>query len=296
MRSHAAALIASIVLAVPLTAGAAETWTCWSAIDDRGDDGSVQATRCRLAGETGTVDYGSVSEVPVVLAPQVGTDGDGVCWYWTTRASAWVLLGVDDHGNATMGIDPDGVVGGPVIIDAIYPRCTSEPTEAANALMEAYALLSRYDHPAPTASVDPPPGSGIVGMDVFITDSPPQPWSDSLVSPHSGRTIEVETFVDAVEIDWGNGSTTVVPQAAFGLLTGWPDGGFSHLYEVKTCASPGGPRCHPSLDSYELVVSYRWVARYRVDGGEWDPIPVPPTTTTVAYDVDEIVSVTTAVG
>jgi hypothetical protein len=229
MRSHAAALIAAIVLAVPLTAGAAETWTCWSAIDDRGDDGSVQATRCRLAGETGTVDYGSVSEVPVVLAPQVGTDGDGVCWYWTTRASAWVLLGVDDHGNATMGIDPDGVVGGPVIIDAIYPRCTSEPTEAANALTEAYELLARYDHPAPGAVVDPPPGAGIVGMDVLLADAPPDAWSASLVSPHSGRTIEVETFVEVVEIDWGDGSTTVVPEAAFGLLTGWPDG------EIQSC-------------------------------------------------------------
>ena len=296
MRSHAAALIAAIVLFAPLTADAAETWTCWIEADGRGDDGAVQTTRCRLAGETETVDYGSVSDVPVVLAPQVGTDGDGVCWYWTTRLSNWVLLGVDHDGNATMGIDPDGLEGGPVIIDAVYPRCVSEPAEAPTALMEAYELLSRYDHPAPGAVVDPPPGSGIVGMEVFVADTPPTPWADSLVSPQSGRTIEVETFVEVVEIDWGDGATTVVPGAAFGMLTGWPAGGFSHVYTLKTCETPGEPRCHPALAAYELVVSYRWVARYRVDGRAWEPIPVRPTDTTLVYDVDEIVSVTTAVG
>lgn len=296
MRSHAAALIALIVLSLPLTAGAAETWTCWSETEDRGDDGAVQTTRCRLAGETEIIEYGSVADVPVVLAPQVGTDSDGVCWYWTTGGSDWVLMGVDDEGNATMGIDPDGVDGGPLIIDAVYPRCVSEPVEAPTALLEAYELLARYDHPSPGPVLDPPPGSGVVGMEVFVADVPPAPWGDSLVSPHSSRMIEVETFVEVVEIDWGNGSTTVVPGAGFEMLTGWPDGGFGHVYDVKTCETPAGPRCHPSLDAYQLVVSYRWVARYRVDGGAWEPIPVAPTETSVAYDVDEILSVTTAVG
>lgn len=296
MRSHAAALIAVLVLSLPLAAGAAETWTCWSETENRGDDGAVQTTRCRLAGETETIEYGSVSDVPVVLAPQVGTDGDGVCWYWTTRGSEWVLMGVDDDGNATMGIDPDGTEGGPLIIDAVYPRCVAEPAEAPTALIEAYELLARYDHPTPGAVVDPPPGSGIAGMEVFVADSPPAAWADSLVSPSSGRTVEVATFVEVVEIVWGDGSTAVVPEAAFGTLTGWPNGGFGHVYDIKTCETPGGPRCHPFLDAYELVVSYRWVARYRVDGGAWEPIPVPPTETSVAYDVDEILSVTTAVG
>lgn len=296
MRFHAATLIAVLVVAAALPAGAAETWTCWTEGRDRGDDSAAQTTRCRLAGESDTVDYGSVSDVPVVLAPQVGTDGDGVCWYWTTRESDWVLLGVDDDGNATMGIDPDGDEGRPVIIDAVYPRCTSEPADAPTALMEVYELLARYDHPAPNPTLDPPPGSGIAGMDVFLAVAPPTPWSDSLVSPHSGRTIEVETFVEVVDIEWGDGTTTVVPEAAFDTLTGWPDGAFGHVYDIKTCETPGEPLCHPSLDAYELVVSYHWVARYRVDGSVWEPIPVPPTETTIAYDVDEIISVTTAVG
>ena len=296
MRSHAATLIVLAVLAVPEAAGAAETWTCWSEIDDRVDNGATQVTRCRLAGSAETTDYGSASEVPVVLRPQVGSDEDGLCWYWTTRDSDWVMLGVDDEGVATLGIDPDGEAGGPVIIDTAYPVCTSEPATAPTALQEAYELLSQYEHPRPDAVLDPPPGAGVTGMDVFVSETPPPPWSASLVSPHSGVRVEVETLVDAVEVDWGDGASTTVPSSAFGLLTGWPDGAFGHVYETKTCAVPGGPRCHPSLTAYELVVSYRWVARYRVDAGRWIAIPVPATETTVAYDVDEIRSLTTAVG
>lgn len=297
MRSHAAALIVVLVVSLPLAAGASETWTCWSEPDDRGTDGgTVHVTRCRLAGETGTTDYGSASDVPVVLSPQVGRDDAGMCWYWTSRDSDWVLIGVDDEGTATLGIDPDGEAGGPLIVDASYPRCTTEPDEAPAALMEAYELLAQYEHPTPDGLVDPPAGSGVAGMEVFVSETPPPPWEASLVSPHSGRLIEVETFVEAVEVVWGDGSETVVPASAFGLLTGWPDGGFAHVYETKTCDDPSGPRCHPTLDAYELEVSYAWVARYRVDGGAWMSIGIPPTATTVSYDVDEILSVTTAVG
>jgi hypothetical protein len=43
-------------------------------------------------------------------------------------------------------------------------------------------------------------------------------------------------------------------------------------------------------------VTYDWAARYRVDGGEWIPIPVPATSIQTDYDVDEIIGVRTAVG
>lgn len=297
MRSHAATLIVVLVVSLPLAASAAETWTCWSEADDRGTDGgAVHVTRCRLAGATGTTDYGSVSDVPVVLSPQVGSDGAGLCWHWTSRNSDWVLIGVDDDGTATLGIDPDGVPGGPVIVDAAYPRCTAEPAETPSELMEAYELLARYEHPEPRGLVDPPPGAGVAGMEVFVSEAPPSPWGASLVSPQSGRLIEVETFVDALAVAWGDGTETVIPAGAFELLTGWPDGGFAHVYETKTCREPGGPRCHPTVEAYELEVSYLWVARYRVDGGGWLNIGVPPTAVTVTYDVDEILSITTAVG
>ena len=296
MRLHATALIAVLLSAFPAVGSAAETWTCWSALESRGDDGTVQATRCRLAGSTETVDYGSASDVPYALSARVGTDRRGVCWYWTTRGSDWVILGIDDDGHATLGIDPDGGNGGPLLVDAVYPRCTSEPDEAPPALLEAYELLARYEHPTPTARLDPPARAGVAGMEVFLAEEPPAPWNASLVSPHSGRRVEVDTRVEAVEVDWGDGQSTVIPESAFVLLTGWPDGGFAHVYESKTCAVPGGPRCHPSLQTYPVVVSYRWSARFRVDSGAWLPIPVPPTATSVDYDVDEILAVTTAVG
>lgn len=298
LRLHATALIVAglVVGGAAAPASAAETWTCWSALEEDANGHTAQVTRCRLAGVDGTTDYGSSAAVPVVLSPQVGADGAGLCWYWTTRDSDWVLLGVDDDGVATLGIDPDGVAGGPVIVDAAYPACTSEPIAAPTALQEAYELLSSYTHPRPAARLDPPPGAGVAGMEVFVTEDPPPAWSASLVSPHSGMRIEAETFVGAVGIDWGDGSAETVPAAAFELLTGWPDGGFGHVYEAKTCAVPGAPRCHPELVAYELVVSYEWTARYRVDRGPWLEIPVPATTTSHAYDVDEILATTTAVG
>ena len=296
MRSHVAALTLFLVAVLPLGAAAAEAWTCWSESDGRNDSGAMQTTRCRLAGQSETYDYGRASQVPVVLRPQVGSDADGVCWYWTSRDSGWVMLGVDDDGKATLGIDPDGAAGGPLIIDVIYPVCTSEPSEAPTALLEAYELLARYDHPRPSAVVDPPVGAGVAGMDVFVAETPPSPWSASLVSPQSGLRIDVETFVDAVEVDWGDGASVTVPSSALSMLTGWPDGGFGHAYVTKTCAIPGGPRCHPTLRAYELTVSYLWIARYRVDRGPWLAIPVPATSTALEYDVDEILTITTAVG
>jgi hypothetical protein len=296
MRLHAAALTVLLVALGAGVAAAAETWTCWSEVDDRGDDGRITVTRCRLAGSTSTTDYGSASDVPVVLSPQVGSDDDGTCWYWTTLPSDWVLIGVDDEGKATLGIDPDGAVGGPLIIDATYPVCTSEPGVVPSDLMEAYELLSQYTHPRPAATLSPPEGSGVAGMEVFVADTPPSAWSASLVSPQTDRRIEVETFVATVTMDWGDGTATVVPPEAFELLTGWPGGGFGHSYRQKTCAEPGGWRCHPSLTAYLLIVTYDWAARYRVDGDEWIPIPVPTTSLQTEYDVDEIIGVTTAVG
>ncbi|MEX2653987.1 MAG: hypothetical protein WD532_03050 [Acidimicrobiia bacterium] len=296
MRLHAAALTVILVVSMPFSAAAAETWTCWTDSSGRNDDGAKHVTRCRLAGSTETSDYGSSTEVPVVLSPEVSTDGEEPCWYWTSRATNRVLVAVDDDGVATVGIDPNDVAVGPVVTGTDYPRCTSEPTEAPKALMEAYELLSEYTHPEPTAGLSPPSGAGVVGMEVFVSEDPPPPWSASLVSPHSGVRIDVETFVDAIEVDWGDGNEVVVPQEGFGLLNGWPNGGFGHAYTAKTCQDPGGARCHESLSAYELTVSYRWGARYRVDGGGWIPISVPPTATTVDYDVDEILSLTTAVG
>jgi hypothetical protein len=285
-----------IIVGVPsLPAGAAETWTCWSETTSVDGGSPTQVTRCRLAGQAQTTDYATASQVPVVLSPRVGSDAAGLCWYWTTRPSDWVILGVDEDGVATLGIDPDGEPGGPIIVDAAYPRCTSEPVDTPSGLQEAYELLARYDHPDPLPRLDPPPGAGVTGMAVFVVDSPPPPWGASLVSPHTGTRIEVETWVEAIEVAWGDGQDTIIPAGAFPQLTGWPDGAFGHVYEVKTCRDPGAHRCHPTLTEYTIEVAYVWTARYRAGTDAWSELPLPPTTHRVAYDVDEIVPRITAV-
>lgn len=298
LRLHGTALILGLVwsLGIVLPATAAETWTCWTATTTDGARQTVQITRCRLSGSAEFHDYASGESVPVDLEPSVGVSGSEVCWYWTTRESDWVMLGIDDSGVATLGIDPDGIDGGPVIVDAEYPPCTSEPADESDVAREAYELLARYRHPHPSGEVDPPPGAGVTGLATFVSDTPPPEWTASIVSPVTGLRIDVATRVVAVAVDWGDGSTVTVPETHFGRLVGWPDGGSSHVYQTKTCEPPGDGRCHPDLASYPLTISYVWAARYRVGGGAWRPLVVPPTSTTVAYDVDEILGLTSAVG
>ena len=157
-------------------------------------------------------------------------------------------------------------------------------------MAQAWELLAQYRHPTPGGLLDPVPGLGVVGMEVHVTETVPEPWSASLVSPGTGLLLEVETFVAAVSVDWGDGVRTVIPDELVGSVE------LSHTYRTKTCATPSGPRCHPTLTAYDVVIAFEWVARYRVDGGDWIPLPVPDTSVTVDYDVDEILSLTTAVG
>jgi len=297
LRPSGATLTAAlIVAATALPASAAEQWTCWSGVTGTSSGQTSTVTRCRITGSRTTTDFGSSSEVPATLRPDVGTSGDVLCWFWTTRADEWVLLGVDDDLVATLGIDPDGIAGGPIVISAEYPACTAEPSTVADPLTEAFDLLATHRHPEPDPTVDPAPGSGITGLPTYVADVPPDPWRATLVSPFTGVTIEVESRVSAVEIDWGDGTVDTVPDIAFGLLTGWPDGAFAHVYETKTCPRPGGWRCHPTLDAYPMTVRYLWTARYRAGRASWKPIVVPSTEIILRYDVDEIRGATTAVG
>jgi hypothetical protein len=104
--------------------------------------------------------------------------------------------------------------------------------------------------------------------------------------------LNVEAWVGAIRVDWGDGTTVSYPPEAYDQLQGYPDGLGRHMYEVKTCDPPGSkPRCHPSLTSYPVQVGYSWVVRWNVDGGAWTPLAVPETTTDVAYPVNEVISV-----
>lgn len=112
-------------------------------------------------------------------------------------------------------------------------------------------------------------------------------WTRSSASPSLARTpatlssgtstLEVEIAVDAVMVDWGDGTTDTFPPSGE-ILAGYPNGGASHLYEVK------------DSDGVDLIVSFDWTARWRLVGGAWTSLPVPDTSTSVLYPVAEIVS------
>ena len=91
-------------------------------------------------------------------------------------------------------------------------------------------------------------------------------------------------------VDWGDGEADTYTESTYPHLTGYPDGLARHVYETKTCPTPGGPRCHPDLSEYEIGVAFDWFVRWQVNAGPWSIIDVPDTLATVAYDVDEIIT------
>lgn len=284
-------LLASLLLvSVAAPAVAQETHICWveRRIDPFGDARSV--TVCRIGGEI--VEYGSESSVPAVLLPALGYDSTGIeCWYLTSGSSDWTFL--TRYGDNTADLVYQPSPGGPVVIANGVPVCTSEPIIADPPEVLAYQLLFEYLHQRPDPNLNPFP-LGITGMETYVALSPPDPFAGSLLSPLTGALLEAEAQVAAVEVSWGDGSADTYTQTLYQLLTGYPEGTARHVYEAKTCDPPGSrPRCHPDLSAYPFTVSYQWTARWRVDGGPWQLLSVPPSTTTIDYQVAEIIGLLT---
>jgi hypothetical protein len=295
VRRLLSALAAASLILAAQPASADESYVCWSdqVLDGVRDD-YVTITRCRIGGSE-IRDYASDADVPARLYVDVGTDLLGSCWFYRTGQTDWVLITLYADGSALLGYNPAGAPGGPVAVDTVEPRCTSEPVDVPTAFEEAWQLLATYTHPIPDPLIDPRPGWGLAGLETFVGLTPPDPWSASLFSPVTGRFLEVETWVDAVEVRWGDGEVATFPRDLFPLLTGYPNGVGAHSYQVMTCDPPGSDRrCAPDLTAYPLAVDYVWSARYRVDGGAWLPIPVPRTGAAVDYPVAEIIGLVTA--
>lgn len=283
-------LCASLVLVLlPLaTVAQSEEYVCWveEVADPFGRPYSV--TRCRVAGEI--VDYASEGEVPLYLYPDVGTASNGTCWFWRSVWTGWEILVRYADGSATLGYDSDGVRGGPLNLEVTYPVCISEPVDADPVEVLAWDLVREYVHQLPNPDLNPEIPYGLTGADTFAAIDPPPPFAASIVAPLG--QLDVEAWVAAVTVDWGDGTVTNFPPEAFPELTGYPDGLARHLYEVKTCDPPGsGPRCHPSLTAYDLEVRYQWQVRWRVGFGPWVGLAVPDSTTTAAYPVQEVIAV-----
>ncbi|NNL71503.1 MAG: hypothetical protein HKO70_16255 [Acidimicrobiia bacterium] len=270
-----------------LSAGPAyaeEATDCWSEtqlVDAR----PVRVTVCLLEGGDLQV-FTSSSDVPRMIDINLGYDALGTeCWWSTAYETPWVKLGVDSEGVAHVGYRPEGAPE--TVIDAFIPGCTSQPTDVESFLESAWELANRHVHERPDPSFNP--DIGITGLETFLEVAIPDPVADSLVSP-LGTTVEVEIKVARLTVDWGDGSAEALTESSLPYLTGYPDGVGRHVYETKTCAVPGGPRCHPTLSEYEITVEFEWFVRWRVDTGPWSTIAVPATAGTVGYDVDEIVT------
>lgn len=239
-----------------------------------GSGEEVQVTRCRLAGGS-VVDYASDAAVPSILYPMIGTDAGGPCWFYTSNPTAYTITNLYANGDADIVFDPDpGGDGGSVVVGTLR-RCTAEPTPANDPAVDVWNYVMSYIHPPPTPDLNPAPGSGVTGLATYAGVEVPEEHSASLSSPVTG--LEVEIWVSAVRVNWGDGTTNGYPPTAT-AMAGYPDGIAAHVYEVKD----GG---------YTVSVSYAWSARWRVTGGDWQTLSVPETTTTVDYPVAEIISV-----
>jgi hypothetical protein len=158
--------------------------------------------------------------------------------------------------------------------------------------VQAWEAITDYVHDPPEPELSPATGAGLAGMETFAGVVVPGTWTDTIAV--GGATVDVEVSVGAVDVAWGDGAVDTFPPEAHDGLIGYPDGLARHVYEVKTCRVPGrAPDCHPDLSEYPLTVRYRWFARWRLDGGPWLEVDVPPSETTVGYPVTEIVSTLT---
>jgi hypothetical protein len=271
--SIAIAVVALGSLMAP--ARAAEFYSCWvaEATTPLGEHQTV--TRCRIVGGD-TVDYASDNEIPDVLYPNMGTDITGQCWYLTSATTAYVVITRYADGSAEMGYDTDpGNPGSIIAVGPVVPRCTSEPAPETDPSRDAWDYVMSYIHPPPAPDLNPSAGDGITGLPTFVGVTVPPDHDATLASGLS--TLDVEIDVDAVVVSWGDGNVDTYPPMDT-ILAGYPDGAATHVYEVKT------------VDDSPITVSYDWTARWRVDGGAWNTLVVPDTSTSTVYPVAEVVS------
>jgi len=279
LRSTTRALVLGVVLLVTSTAHAIEFVACWTEVAiDPATGFEAPITRCRLAGGE-LVDYASDASIPVTLSPAAGTDLTGDCWYLTSASTNWVYLSLFLDGDAILGWDPDPAVpGGIAFATGRIPRCTSEPNPAVDPTSAVWEYVTSYIHPPPTPELNPIPGDGVTGLETHAGIAVPTDHFATIST--GGLTLEVFIEVEAVVINWGDGTTDLFP-AEVADLSGYPDGAALHVYEVK------------NQTGYSITASYDWTARWRTPGDVWTMLTVPNTTTTVNYPVSEIVSVIT---
>jgi hypothetical protein len=155
------------------------------------------------------------------------------------------------------------------------PVCRSEPAEAPPDIEYAWRLVMAMRLDAARISVSP--SRPVAGLETFVAGPLFRARARELVSPVTGHRIEVRAHLDAVIVDWGDGSPPQAHDAGDpALARSWPDGALRHVYQAA----------HPVV----ITVTLPWEVEWRVDSGSWSRLAVSPAAVTSAHAVDEIVS------
>jgi hypothetical protein len=254
---------------LPKPTAAAET--CWF-------DPIEQVLRCEDDGVI--TDPGAPGDDPWVVPGSGGlrylyqqTDPVvGDCYYWSN-----VPGGLDTWDPAN-----DAAVIGVVLS---VPECPS--AVAVDPENRAWEIFRSWSLAIPEPSLQPA-DHGITGLPSYLATNQPAFISYSEVLP-DGRTLQVRADVTRLTVSWGDGDATAhAPEQA----RAFPEGAVTHLYHLKTCIAdyranhPSGGLCHPTLDHYDITVTFDWGGSYNVDG-IWIDLGTLTRSATVAYDVDE---------
>lgn len=255
-------IVMAVVTGVTLGAapGAAADWCAYS----------IDGITCRYSGTTTST---SVVLPPFRYLRTRVEPGLGTCWYWSRYPP-----GLDGHNPAH-----DSLI---IYTRFQNPECPAPGTVIVNVSSRAWDVFRSFPLRGPLPRIRPT--VGITNLDSIITDWRPATLRHVETLP-DGRVLEVEAYVGSVPIAWGDGSGVISYPAstAFGS-------GAAYAYALKTCppdyrlTHPAGPRCHPTLESYRVTVSFAWVGRYRT-GGAWTTLGTLTRSATFDYDVDEVI-------
>ncbi|MBS1195307.1 MAG: hypothetical protein H6R33_27 [Actinobacteria bacterium] len=276
----AIALILALLTPVALAAATAAGADGGCVITPTGIDCSADGTSTTGGGTPGT----TVPVPPLRYLATTESPGAGLCWFWSPYPP---------------GLDAWNPANDQEILWTLWalPECPADdpaPASPGTSWVEARAweVFRSLPLAAPRPTLQPE-RHGITGLPTYLAAALPAPVDHREVLP-DGAALVVEARVAEAIADWGDGSPALSYEP--GMLLPWPHGRARHTYALKTCppayraSHPSGGNCHPRLEAYPISLTFRWVARYRL-GGAWIDLGHLDRTTTVAYDVDEVLGV-----
>lgn len=223
----------------------------------------------------------SPGDLPPLRYLVVDTDFTGTTCYRWSRVAEPGAIDVWDPAN-----DPRTIT-----TTLTYPKCRPPPAvPTVTPGDRAWEVYRSWTLALPTPHLSPP-AFGVTGFPTYVGATAADLIHRETLP--SGIELEVAATVTAVTVDWGDGAVAAYAPSE---MSPYPDGSAVHTYGLKTCGAdyratdPNGHLCHPTLETYPITVTFTWTARYRYDAG-WIELESVDLSTTVAYDVDEVVGV-----